>query len=61
MAAGVLVFATELFRDFEGRGVLFGGAVDGPQLAAVAMVLAGAALLLRANRRQERNEAVNGS
>jgi phosphatidylglycerol:prolipoprotein diacylglycerol transferase len=61
MAAGVIVFATELFRDFEGRGAFFGGAVDGPQLAAVAMVFAGAALLLRANRRQERNEAVNGS
>jgi len=61
MGAGVIIYVSELFRDFEGRGVFLKGAVDGPQLAAVGLVFAGAALLLRAKRRQEWNEAVNGS
>jgi phosphatidylglycerol:prolipoprotein diacylglycerol transferase len=60
MGAGVIIYVSELFRDFEGRGVFLKGAVDGPQLAAVGLVFAGAALMLRAKRRQEWNEAVNG-
>ena len=61
MGAGVIVYGAELFRDSEGRGVFFSGAVDGPQLAAVALVLVGAGLLLEGSKRRERNEAVNGS
>ena len=45
MGAGVAIFLTELWRAPEGRGWLFDGAVDGPQIAAVAMVLAGALVL----------------
>ncbi len=39
---GVAVYCTELWRDWEGRGVLLGGALDGPQVAAILFVLAGA-------------------
>jgi phosphatidylglycerol:prolipoprotein diacylglycerol transferase len=48
---GLILFLTEGYRDWEGRGVLFSGAgkipaLDLPQLAAVVLVLLGAALLL---------------
>jgi phosphatidylglycerol:prolipoprotein diacylglycerol transferase len=46
MGAGLAVYVTELWRDWEGRGAVFkGGMLDGPQIAAIAMVLAGAVLL----------------
>jgi phosphatidylglycerol:prolipoprotein diacylglycerol transferase len=45
MGTGVIVFITELWRDPEGRGVILSGALDGPQLAGIAMVLTGALLL----------------
>jgi phosphatidylglycerol---prolipoprotein diacylglyceryl transferase len=45
MMTGVAVFITELWRDPEGRGSFFGGVLDGPQIAAVALVLAGAVVL----------------
>ena len=43
---GVVVYITELWRDPEGRGALLGGALDGPQAAAIVLVLAGALVLL---------------
>lgn len=48
---GIILFLSEGYRDWEGRGVLFDGAqknplFDLPQLAAVALILIGAALLL---------------
>jgi phosphatidylglycerol:prolipoprotein diacylglycerol transferase len=46
MAAAVVVYVTEFWRDGEGRGVFFGGAIDAPQLASVAALLAGALLLI---------------
>jgi phosphatidylglycerol:prolipoprotein diacylglycerol transferase len=46
MGTGVAVYITELWRDTEGRGVMLNGVLDGPQLGAIAMVLAGAAVLL---------------
>ena len=46
LGAGVVVFVTEFWRDPEGRGSLLGGAVDGPQLAAVALVVVGGLALL---------------
>jgi phosphatidylglycerol---prolipoprotein diacylglyceryl transferase len=55
MGAGVAVYITELWRDPEGRGSLLHGALNGPQLAAVAMVLAGAVLL----REHKEYEAVH--
>jgi phosphatidylglycerol:prolipoprotein diacylglycerol transferase len=46
LGTGVAVYMTELWRDPEGRWVLLDGALDGPQIAAVLLVLAGAAILL---------------
>jgi phosphatidylglycerol:prolipoprotein diacylglycerol transferase len=45
MGAGVGVFITEIWRDWHGRGVLFHGVLDGPQVAAVLFVVSGAVLL----------------
>jgi phosphatidylglycerol:prolipoprotein diacylglycerol transferase len=44
--AGAVVFITEFWRDPEGRGTLLGGALNGPQCAAILMVTAGGLLLL---------------
>jgi phosphatidylglycerol:prolipoprotein diacylglycerol transferase len=46
MGVGVIVFFTEFVRDPEGRGVLLGGALNGPQVAAVLMVVVGGVVLL---------------
>jgi phosphatidylglycerol:prolipoprotein diacylglycerol transferase len=54
LGAGVAVFVTEFWRDSEGRGVLLGGALNGPQAAAVLLVVAGGLALL------ERYGAVEG-
>jgi phosphatidylglycerol:prolipoprotein diacylglycerol transferase len=54
LGAGVVVFVTEFWRDAEGRGALLGGALDGPQMAAVALVVVGGLVLL------ERKGAVKG-
>jgi phosphatidylglycerol---prolipoprotein diacylglyceryl transferase len=43
---GAALYYTEFWRDPEGRGSFLHGALDGPQLAAVAFVLIGALLLL---------------
>lgn len=45
MGAGIILFVTEIWRDWQGRGSLLHGALDGPQVAAIVMVLAGAVLL----------------
>ena len=60
MGAGVAVYITELWRDYEGRGRLLDGALDGPQLGAIAMVLAGALLLLERKGRRTNSEAEHG-
>jgi phosphatidylglycerol:prolipoprotein diacylglycerol transferase len=52
LGTGAIVFITEFWRDPEGRGWLLGGALDGPQAAAVLMVLTGGLLML------ERSELV---
>jgi phosphatidylglycerol:prolipoprotein diacylglycerol transferase len=41
LGAGAAIFFTELWRDPEGRGAFFGGALNGPQIGAVAMVVMG--------------------
>ncbi len=46
LGAGVLVFITEFWRDSEGRGAVLGGALDGPQCAAILLVMAGGLVLL---------------
>jgi hypothetical protein len=42
----MLLFVTEMFRDWEGRGAVLGGLADIPQLVGLGMVLFGGALLL---------------
>ena len=49
MGTGVAIYMTELWRAPEGRGSILQGAIDGPQIAAVVLVLAGA-LVLRERR-----------
>jgi phosphatidylglycerol---prolipoprotein diacylglyceryl transferase len=69
LGAGVAIYITELWRDTEGRGTLLDGALDGPQVAAIFFVLAGAWILLErkrpaaaaeGNRTAAENEANHG-
>jgi phosphatidylglycerol---prolipoprotein diacylglyceryl transferase len=52
MATGTAVYLTEFFRDPEGRGAMLHGAVNLPQLASIAAVLAGAFLLREHSSRE---------
>jgi phosphatidylglycerol:prolipoprotein diacylglycerol transferase len=45
LGLGVVIYFTEIWRDPEGRGSLLRGAIDGPQLAAALLVIAGGLLL----------------
>jgi len=54
---GSVAYITELWRDPEGRGSLLGGALDGPQAAAVGLVLMGGLVLLKRNGLNTKNEA----
>jgi phosphatidylglycerol:prolipoprotein diacylglycerol transferase len=60
LGAGVVIFITELWRDTEGRGTFLGGALDGPQAAAILFVLAGAFVLMEREVRGEGIEAKHG-
>ena len=60
MGTGVAVYITELWRDTEGRGAMFNGALDGPQLGGIVLVLAGAAVLLERKDRRAKSEAAHG-
>jgi phosphatidylglycerol:prolipoprotein diacylglycerol transferase len=57
---GATIFITELWRDSEGRGVVLGGALDGPQIAAILMVLTGAFVLMEHGTKGTESEAENG-
>jgi phosphatidylglycerol---prolipoprotein diacylglyceryl transferase len=46
LGAGVLLFVTEIFRDWEGRGVVLGGFVDTPQLVGLGLVVLGGIVLV---------------
>jgi len=46
IGSGVLLFVTEMFRDWEGRGALLSGIVDIPQLVGLGMVLLGGVALI---------------
>jgi phosphatidylglycerol:prolipoprotein diacylglycerol transferase len=59
MGIGVESFITEFWRGGEGGGTLLGGALDGPQAAAILMVLAGGLMLLECKNRQTNNEAAH--
>lgn len=56
MGAGVAIYFTELWRDSVGRGSLLNGVIDGPQVAAVFLVLGGA-MTLRENKNIRRETA----
>ncbi len=45
MGSAFVLYITELWRDPEGRGALLHGAIDGPQIAAILLVIAGAFVL----------------
>ena len=60
MGTGVAVYLTELWRDTEGRGAMLNGALDGPQLGAGVIVLAGALVLLERKPRPVVSEVTNG-
>jgi phosphatidylglycerol---prolipoprotein diacylglyceryl transferase len=60
MGMGVVVYVTELWRDTEGRGSLWNGALDEPQLGAIALVLLGAGLLLERKNRSTNCEDAHG-
>jgi prolipoprotein diacylglyceryltransferase len=60
LGAGFSIYITELWRDPEGRGSFFNGALDGPQLAAVVFVFIGAAVLLEHKQAKQSIEAVHG-
>jgi phosphatidylglycerol:prolipoprotein diacylglycerol transferase len=60
MGIGVAIFITELWRDSEGRGVVLSGALDGPQIAALALVLAGGLILLERKPKLTMSEGENG-
>jgi phosphatidylglycerol:prolipoprotein diacylglycerol transferase len=49
LGTGSALYLTEFWRDTEGRGSILGGALDGPQLAAIALVLLGALVLKQRN------------
>jgi phosphatidylglycerol---prolipoprotein diacylglyceryl transferase len=53
LGAGVAIYITELWRDSEGRGTLLNGALDGPQVVAIAFVLVGAVVLMERKRPNE--------
>ena len=45
MGIGIAIYFTERWRDTEGRGLVLNGALDGPQLCAIALLLVGAFIL----------------
>lgn len=55
LGAGSLLFVTEMYRDWEGRGVLFGGRVDIPQLVGLGMVVCGGLVLWEWPLRKQTN------
>jgi phosphatidylglycerol:prolipoprotein diacylglycerol transferase len=60
LGAGVAIYFTEFGRDHGGRGSLPGGALDGPQLAAILMVALGGLALMERNASEAKDEAADG-
>lgn len=52
MGGGAVLFVTEFWRDREGRGAVFHGALDGPQIAAILFLLLGVLLLLERGKKE---------
>jgi len=59
LGAAVIVFITEFWRDPEGRGILLGGTLDGPQAAMILLVIAGGFVLMERNPTCNSHEAVH--
>lgn len=59
MGMGAAIYLTELWRDPEGRGEILKGALDGPQIAAVLMVIVGAWILLERNKSESASQQVS--
>jgi len=57
----VAIFVSEFWRDPEGRGAVFGGALDWPQVAAVLLVLAGGLALLERREKPVHSEGKDGT
>ena len=55
LGAGSLLFVSEMYRDWEGRGVLFGGRVDIPQLVGLGLIVCGGLVLWDWPRRKQTN------
>jgi len=60
MGMGTAIYLTELWRDLEGRGEVLNGALDGPQVAAVTMVLMGAWKLREQKESETESPLVSG-
>jgi phosphatidylglycerol:prolipoprotein diacylglycerol transferase len=61
MGMGAAIYLTELWRDPEGRGDLLKGALDGPQIAALVMVIVGAWILLERKKSEPASQQVSES
>jgi phosphatidylglycerol:prolipoprotein diacylglycerol transferase len=59
MGMGAAIYLTELWSDPEGRGEILKGALDGPQIAAVLMVIVGAWILLERNKSESASQQVS--
>ena len=59
IGTGVALYLTEIWRDTEGRGSFLNGALDGPQLGAILMVLVGALLLVERKPRPTSSEVAH--
>ena len=60
LGTGVALFLTELWRDPEGRGSMLRGLLDGPQVAALLVVVAGG-LVLRERRGAGKDDEVQAA
>jgi phosphatidylglycerol:prolipoprotein diacylglycerol transferase len=58
LVTGVAIYLTEFWRDPMGRGAMLGGALDGPQVAAILLVLAGGVALRERKGPDNRDESL---
>jgi phosphatidylglycerol:prolipoprotein diacylglycerol transferase len=56
LGVGITMYVTEFWRDPDGRGQILHGALDGPQVAAIVLVAAGALLLAERKRKAAAHE-----
>lgn len=59
MTSGIAIYFTELWRDTRGRGVILHGFLDGPQVLAILLVLAGAVVLRQRRQAPPANAAAS--